>query len=202
MATLDKRIDKCASCCDCFTRVPASSHFLTSLLLLLPLCLSLGTLAYSESSVPKAAFPPTFTSWRVGLSSVSLILCIFSWAALHKLAPGFLRLFGYLFTVLGHWAFVLATVDAQFARDACHAQGWSAPFCTAPSSDYQGAAQSLATAAPLDGACLVLWLLQGAVLQQRARLLQAQAEQAAAAAAMAEGATITGTKKITISVSG
>ena len=195
---MDSRIDKCASCCGCLTRLPAASHVFSTALLLLPFFLAIGTLAYSEGQ--RAVFPPTYTSWRIGLSSASLILCLLSALALHKMAPGTLRLLGWCFSVIGHWAFVLATIDAQFASSVCHSTGWGGSFCSTAGT-YTGAAASLTTAAGLDVACLLAWLFAGGVLQQRAARLTAQAEQAAAAAAVVEGANLTGNKRITISVS-
>jgi hypothetical protein len=196
---MDARIGKCASCCECVTKLPAASHFLTSLLLFVPFTFSVALIAYSESQ--KANFPPLYTSWRNGIASASLITCVLAWAALHKKAPGSLRILAWCNSVLGHWGFVVATVDAQFARDVCHKSGWSAPFCSTSTGDTQAAAASLATAAALDAVCLIFLIYTGGVLQQRAARLNAEAEQAEAARAVAENATLTGTKRITISVS-
>lgn len=196
---MDARIGKCASCCDCATKLPAASHFLTSLLLLLPFTFSVVLIAYSETQ--KSNFPALYTSWRNGIASASLITCVLAWAALHKKAPGSLRILAWCKSVLGHWGFVVATVDAQFARDVCHNSGWSAPFCSTSTGDTQAAAASLTTAAALDVLCLIFLMYAGGVLQQRAARLTAESEQAAAAAAVAENAALTGTKKITISVS-
>jgi hypothetical protein len=199
--SLDSRIDKCAGCCAVFTKLPASSHFLSSLLLIVPLSLSISTITFSSGL--QAVFPSTYTSWRLGLSSCSLICCFLAWFALHKLAPGSLRLLGWAFGVMGHYFFVMATVDAQFAKEFCNGRHWSDPLCST-STGYSAAAASLATAPALDAACLVSWMFVGGVLQQRAARLTHEAEQAAAAAALAESAHAgagNGPKKITIQVS-
>ena len=194
---MDKHLDRLAKCSTLLTNLPARSHLFSFLLCLLPLVFSIALLAYSQTQA--AYFPSTYTAWRTGLAAATLILCACSCAALHFRAPGSLRVVGWLFSVLGHYFFVLATVDAQYAHDACHPIGWQGPFCT--TSGGTGAAQSLTTAAGLDVACLLIWLFFGGVMHQRGLRITQEVELAEAAEELANKPGMpAGAKTITIQV--
>lgn len=195
---MDKHLTRLSKCATCLTDLPARSHYLTLLITLAPLVLSIALLAYSETQ--RSFFPLTQTQWRSGLAGASLLLCVLAPAAIHYRAVGSLTALGWVFSVLGHYFFVLATVDAQFARDVCQPVGWREAFCATTSA---GALKSLATAAGLDSACLITWLFYGGVLHQRAVRLAHLAEveeRAAALAAEAGGAAGAGKRTITVTV--